>query len=123
MPKIYFKKRVKRPKSRNETGISFSSKVVPKEGIAAIITGIVSIILFLILSVYSTLKRGEASLFIGVIGMAAFILALAGFIVSLRAMKKDNVFLKIPIYGVAINTFAVILYLILYFYGMILMML
>lgn len=122
MPKIHFKRRQNRPKPHVEKGITFSSKIIPGEGIAAITVGIVSIILFVGLSIYSTYKRGEAPLLVGFLGMGAFFLAISGFIMSLRTMKKDNVFLKVPIYGVIINTMAVILYLILYFYGIILMM-
>lgn len=78
--------------------------------------------MFFGLSVYSTMKRGEAGQIVGMIGMGAFLIAIIGFIVSLKVIKKDNVFIKVPIYGLMINTASVILYIILYFYGIILMM-
>lgn len=123
MPKIHFKKREKRPNPNKEKGLTFSSKIIPKEGLIAIGMGVLSLIFFLGLSVYSTYKRGDVPILAGILGMVGFLFSLIGFILSLRTMKKDNVFLKVPIYGVAINTAAVILYLILYFYGIILMML
>lgn len=122
MSRIDFKRRKNRPKPHVEKGITFSSKIIPKEGIMAISVGILSIMIFIGLSIFSTYKRGEGPIIIGVIGMMAFFLAISGFVMSLRTMKKDDVFIKIPIYGVIINTLAVILYLILYFYGIILMM-
>lgn len=123
MPKSYFKKRKKRHRALQDIGMSFSSKIIPKEGIGAIISGIISILIFFGLSVYSTIKRGEAETVVGMTGMGAFLLAILGFVVSLKVLKKDNVFLKVPIYGLIINTASLILYIILYFYGIILMML
>lgn len=122
MPKIYFKKREKRPKTPGEAGIRFTSQRIPKEGILAIILGGVSIFIFLYLSFYSAYYRGEAGLIIGGIGSFAFFLSLTGFFLSLRTMKKDNVFLKVPIMGVVVNMISLIIYLVLYFYGLILMM-
>lgn len=123
MPKIYFKKREKRPKTPGEAGISFTSKKIPKEGILAIILGGISLFIFLYLSIYSAYYRGEAGLEAGGVGSVAFLLSLIGFLISLKTMKKDNIFIKIPIIGVTVNTVAFIIYLVLYFYGLILMML
>lgn len=122
MPKNYFKKREKRPKTPGEAGISFTSKKIPGEGIFAIFLGGGSLGIFLYLAVYSAYYRGKAGLEVGGAGSVAFLLSLIGFLISLKTMKKDNIFIKVPITGLVINTVALILYLVLYFYGLILMM-
>lgn len=123
MAKVFFEKRKKRLKVLKDSGMSFSSKVVPREGVIAIFLGIFSILFFLGLAIFSTIQRGEGGRGMGALGMGAFLLALIGFVLSLRTIRRDNIIVKIPMYGVIINMIAVILYLILYFYGIIIMML
>lgn len=122
MPRIVFKKRKRTVRTGKEKKMSFSSKEVPKEGVIAILMGIFSLLLFVILVIYSTYKRGEADIFAGAVGLIAFFTSLVGFGISLRTMKRDNIVIKFPVYGVLVNTISLFIYLILYFYGIILMM-
>lgn len=123
MPKKYFKKRQRRPKAGNDEKMTFSKKIIPTESIVCIITGSSTLLVFLLLSLYSSINQGEGGILVGGIGMLAFLIAGCGFVFSLKTLRKDNIFLKLPLISTGINAFALILYIILYSYGLILKML
>ncbi len=70
------------------------------------IKGIISTLFFLMsfgLVTYAIViafnTKGNASIAIGALGMAAFLVAIGGFAIGLYSFKEDNVFLRFPWIG------------------------
>lgn len=95
---------------------TFSDKVHPKEGILSVVLAIILLISYVSLFFITSKKQG--GLLIGVLGLLLFALALVGFIVAVKAMKKEDIKYRFPIIGMVLNGIIVIISVSLYFIGL-----
>jgi hypothetical protein len=99
--------------------IQFTDKKHPMMGIVSMLISFVSLAWMIGLFVGSSMVQGQGSIAYGYMGIFNMLLALAGFILSLQCYKKDDAYMTTPTIGSVINGIIVIIYLILYFLGVI----
>lgn len=102
---------------RDKEMIHFSGRRHTKMGIASAIIGITVVLGFLAISINSGLARGNGNFILGVIGLLLFCLAVFGFILSYKALKKKDIFYRFPLIGVILNGLMTILLMIIYLLG------
>ncbi|MBR3771255.1 MAG: hypothetical protein IKL07_03210 [Clostridium sp.] len=95
---------------------TFSDKVHPKEGIASVILGVMLLLGYLSLFLITSKKQG--GLLVGVLGLLLFLLAWVGFVIAVKAMKKEDIRYQFPIIGIILNGIIVVISVILYFRGL-----
>lgn len=117
--KPVFKKRKIRLKNSKDSGLNFSAKAVAAESVISILCGVISLIAFLALSADSAYYEGKTAVTTGIYGMIFFAVSITGFVLALGTFKRDDVAMKLSIIGAAVNAVAVIIYLILYAYGLV----
>lgn len=102
---------------RNKDMIHFSGRRHSKTGILSAVIGAVVVLGFLAISVISGLAKGNGGFILGVLGLLLFALSIFGFILSYKAYKKKDIFLRFPVIGAVLNGFMIILLLIIYILG------
>lgn len=73
---------------------------------------------FVGLSIISGVYGGEAGLIIGILGIALFVLALVGFILSYRELKQRDIYYRFPMMGIIANGIMLIILVIVYIVGL-----
>ena len=102
---------------RNKEMIHFSGKRHTKLGISSAIIGIVVILGFIIISLVSGLAGGKGGYVLGILGISLFLLAVIGFVLSYKALKKKDIFYRFPIIGAISNGIMMIVLLVIYLLG------
>ncbi|SES79943.1 DUF6142 family protein [[Clostridium] polysaccharolyticum] len=95
---------------------TFSDKAHPKEGIFASILGGVLLIAFLVLFAVTSKKQG--GLGVGLAGLLILFCSIAGIVLSIRAMKKEDILYRYPVIGLAVNGIVLLISIALYFAGL-----
>ena len=81
----------------------FTNKKISKGGVMSSLFAVVAAVL-LGAGVYISYKaRGAGGAMVGVLGIGAFIVSTAGFIIGVRSFKNDEAFLGFPWFGVVSN--------------------
>ena len=86
-------------------------------GIVSLGIAIASLIMMLLLFVFSGKAKGNGGIVYGYLGIGNLALSVAGFVMGLKCFKKDEIYMTTPTAGSVINGMIVIIYLILYFLG------
>lgn len=97
--------------------IQFTDKKHPMLGIISALIALVSLTVMIILFVGSGLAKGNAGIAYGYIGILNLIISVVGFVFSLRCYKQDEIYMTTPTIGSVVNGIIIIVYLILYFVG------
>lgn len=97
--------------------IQFTDKKHPFIGIVSMLIAFASLILMLGLFIGSGMAKGNGGIIYGYLGICNLFLSVAGFILSLRCYKKEDVYMTTPTIGSILNGIIIIIYLILYFLG------
>ena len=79
--------------------------------------GIVSFLILVISCYLSWVNRGEVGILIGVVGMFAFFISIAGVVFSFSALQQRDVHLHFPVIGGLVNGVLTIIYLAIYAMG------
>ena len=99
---------------RDKDMIYFSGRRHTRRGIASAIMGLIAVVSFNIVSIVSASYKGNAGMIVGIIGFLILILALLGFIRSVKAFKERDIFYRFPIIGAVLNGLMIIILFILY---------
>ena len=94
--------------------IHFSGRRHTRGGIGSTIMGLIVLVSFIIISIVSASYKGDAGMVVGVIGLLIFVLAILGFVTSVKAFKEQDIFYRFPIIGAVLNGLMIIILFILY---------
>lgn len=83
-----------------------------------LIVGSLALVAFFVMSFWAALHEGAVFSF-GIIGLLTMAATLAGVIICARAMNERDVFISLPIAGIAVNGVAFLIYLIAYVVGLV----
>lgn len=83
----------------------------------ALITGCVTLTVFLFLIIYSGLKKETPDLF-AIVAVGALMLSFIGFVISIKSAKEDNNY-AIPFAGTIVNGVAMLIYIFTYIMGIV----
>ena len=97
--------------------IQFTDKKHPLPGIISVLFAVVSAGVMLALFIGSGIAKGNAGIVYGYLGILNLLLAIVGFILSLRCYKMEEIYMTTPRVGSVLNGIIIIIYLILYFVG------
>lgn len=103
-------------KRKNEP-LHFVARRHTKLGIGSAVIGVVVIIIFIALSIFSSKSQGNAGIFIGFAGLLMLSISVYGLRLSYKAFQERDIFYRFPIIGAVSNGLMIILLLILYVYG------
>jgi hypothetical protein len=107
-----------RRKKRKKEGLRLTDKKHPVQGIWSTVLGILSLVMFLILCIMSGEEGGASGIEIGFMGIFCGVVSIAGFILALLALRRENIRQLFPSLGVVINGLMILLYLLVYIAGM-----
>lgn len=102
--------------------IQMFMKETPASSVMAIILGIISIVLFVVIGVLSCVHMGDAGIVIGILGVVAMVINLIGFYISVKSFKKDDIYYSLPMVSLGINGIMFVVYFSFYLYGFLLKM-
>lgn len=71
--------------------------------VAGLCIGLMSVALFVYATVASFLHGGQAEGFIGCVGIAAFLVACAGFALSVREVCREEVYKRVPVASLLVS--------------------
>ncbi len=114
------KKRTKIPgrvRKARSSKYKFSVKNHPIEGILSFAAGIISFIVLLISCYFAWQNRGTSGLIIGLFGVMAFFMSVAGLTLAFMALRKKDIHLRFPVLGGVLNGVLTIVYLVIYVMG------
>lgn len=110
-------RRIQRQKAKS---VKFTDKVHPIKGILSFSFAILGIVTFLVLSYLSYKSKGNAGILVGLIGVVALFLSVAGVILSVLSMRQKDIHYRFPIMGGILSSLLLIGYIIMYTFGAIL---
>lgn len=104
-------------KKGTRSSLHLTDKKHPISGILAMILGILSIIIFVVICFVSSQSHGKAGLGIGFIGILCFLLSIVGFVLSWVTLHQENIRPLFPTIGAVIGGLLMVFYLLLYVWG------
>lgn len=96
---------------------NFSDKTHPTSAIISVLFAAISIVTIFALCIYSGLQGGIGTLFMGLIGIIALFLSIAGFILAVISFKKNEIHYRFPVLGLFFNGVMMVGLIILYTLG------
>lgn len=96
----------------------FTDKIHPISAIIAFVVSIAVFIGLVLLCIRSSESGGNGSLLYGVAGIVGMFVSLAGFIVSVLCMKRQDIFYRFPALGATTNGVLFLSLFVLYILGM-----
>lgn len=99
--------------------LHFSGRTHSKRGIAATVMAGIAWSVFIALCVCSTGAGGNADIKIGILGLLDVGFCIAGMVTAFRGFQERDVFYVFPGVGMGLNGILAIIYIILYFMGMV----
>lgn len=110
--KVYMKIRMGKRRK-----IQFTDKKHPRSGIVATLMALGALVMMFVLFLCSGNAGGQGGIVFGYLGICNLILSVVGFVMALRCMKQDDIYMTTPTIGSVINGLIIIIYLILYILG------
>lgn len=102
---------------RRKKGIKFSDKSHATNGVVSTILGVISLILMLALVIISYIKKGEAGIYLGSIGLTAFVIAIVGLIRGIKSFGERERYYLFSKIGSIINAIILVLWIAIYVIG------
>ncbi len=104
---------------RRKGTIKFQGRTHSKRGILSLILGILVIVAVMTASFISGLNKGNGGLFLGVIGLLSFAIAICGFVLGIKSFKEKDIFFVAPVLGVGSNGIMTVVLFCLYIVGLV----
>ncbi|MBO4420601.1 MAG: hypothetical protein IKW90_02055 [Lachnospiraceae bacterium] len=105
-------------RTKRENNVQFRKSGYSAKAIAALIAGILTMIVFLILVFYSGIKEETPKAF-AVCGTAALVVSFIGLLVSMKCVREQDGGYKVPYAGMAINGITFLTYIVTYILGIV----
>lgn len=93
------KKRYRKIQKRKSKSYKFSDKVHPIKGILSFAFAIFAIVSFFLTSYLSYTAKGNAGIFIGLVGVTALLFCVAGVVLALMALRQKDIHYRFPVAG------------------------
>lgn len=97
--------------------IRFTDKKHPTRGVISFLIAVVSLIFMISLFIGSSRAAGNGGIAYGYLGLLNFAIAVAGFVMALRCYKLEDIYMTTPAIGSVVNGCIALIYLFLYFLG------
>lgn len=105
-------------KPKKQNNVQFRKSGYSAKAVAALIAGILTMAVFLVLVLYSGIKEETPKAF-AVCGTAALVVSFIGLLVSMKCVKEQDGGYKIPYAGMAINGITFLTYIVTYILGIV----
>lgn len=105
-------------KPKKENNVQFRKSGYSAKAVAALITGIMTLIVFLVLILYSGIKEETPKAF-AICGTAALVASFIGLLVSMKCVREQDGGYKVPYAGMAVNGITFLTYLVTYILGLV----
>ena len=97
--------------------IQFTDKKHPLQGILSALLAALSFAMMIILFVCSGMEKGNGGIMYGYLGILNLLLSVTGFVLSLRCLKREDIYVTTPTIGSVFNGVIILIYLLLYCMG------
>lgn len=97
--------------------IKFKGRKQSTRGIIGFVFGIAALVAFLVMIILGGVYYVTVNLAFGITGIVAFALSIAGLVLGIKALNERDIFLQLPIAGVVLNGISLVIYLVLYIFG------
>jgi len=105
-------------KKKDENKVQFRKSGVSGKAAAALAVGIITLVVFLILVLWSGIKQETPQAF-AVCGTAALVISFIGLIVSIKCVREQEGGYAVPYAGMAVNGLTFLTYLVTYILGIV----
>ena len=95
----------------------FSGRRHTHLGIWSAVIGILVVIGFVSISLVSSSYGGKGDIIIGVVGLLLFVVAIIGFVLSIKALRQRDIYYRFPLIGISLNSIMMIVLTIIYILG------
>ncbi|MFV0341693.1 MAG: DUF6142 family protein [Anaerocolumna sp.] len=102
---------------RKKDSFKFSGRSHSLRGVISVVLAIISLLLIMTSTILSTISHGNGGMYLGAVGILAFIVSLGGFILGIKACLEKEIYYTAPLVGMIINGLLFIFYFILYMVG------
>ncbi len=87
----------------------FSGRTHSKRGLISLIFGIISILVFLMLVNYTFILKGQASEYVGSIGIFLFMFSIIGLVLGIKGLREEDVYKMSSTIGTTFNSIALLM--------------
>ena len=101
---------------KKENNVQFRKKGFTAKAVTALVTGSITIVMFLVLIFWSGIKQETPKAF-AVCATAALVVSFIGLIVSIKCVKEQEGGYAVPYAGMAVNGMAFLTYMVTYILG------
>lgn len=102
---------------RRKKSIKFTDKSHATNGVVSTILGAISLFLMLALVIISYVQKGDAGIYLGSIGLTAFVIAIVGLIRGIRSFGERERYYLFSKIGSIINAVILVLWIAVYVIG------
>jgi len=102
---------------RKKDSFKFSGRSHSVKGIISVVLAVLSLLSIISSSIISAISHGNGGIFLGVIGIAALIISLIGFILGIKGSLEKEIYYTAPVIGMIINGLLFLFYFVLYVVG------
>lgn len=81
---------------RRRSGYKFTEKTQSKKGIFALLLALVSIAIFVVVTMNSFQHRGEGSMYLGSAGVTSMLIGIISFVLALGSLREENSYKLFP---------------------------
>lgn len=106
------------PKQKKQNNVQFRQTGTSTKAVAALIIGIATMIVFLVLVLYSGIKEETPKVF-AICGTAALVASFIGLLVSMKCVREQDGGYKVPYAGMAVNGLTFLAYMVTYILGLV----
>ena len=103
---------------RKDNNVQFRKSGYTAKAVTALIAGIVTFIIFIVLIVWAGIKEDTPKAF-AICGTAALVVSFIGLIVSIQCVKEQDGGYAVPYAGMAVNGITFITYMVTYILGLV----
>lgn len=81
---------------RRRRGYKFTEKKQSKRGIASLVLAVLSIVVFVVVTMNSFQHRGEGSMYLGSAGVSSMLLSVVALVLAIKSLTEENSFKLFP---------------------------
>ena len=102
---------------RKKDSFKFSGRSHSAKGIISVILAVISLLSIITSSIISAISHGDGGIFLGVAGITALFISLAGFIIGIKGSLEKEIYYTAPVTGMILNGLLFLLFFVLYVVG------
>ena len=102
---------------RRKRGYKFTEKKQSKRGITALVLSVISIVVFVVVTMSSFQHRGEGSMYLGSAGVSSMLLSVVALVLAIKSLTEENSFKLFPYLATVFSFLAAGVWIALYVVG------